>query len=83
MEEKGAILSHDLIIVVAKRFYGMKKRGPFEKELQFFHGWFQRFKKHFGIKGFTRHGKDAFVDNSSRYWSAWRKSRVLYQGRMS
>jgi hypothetical protein len=54
----------DIVIAAAKRFYTMIPRVPNEKELQFSHGWLDRFKKRFNIRGYTCHGEDASADTS-------------------
>jgi len=58
MQENNVALSDDLVVAAAKRFYALIPRGANE-ELQFSHGWLQKFKKRCNIKGYTRHGEDA------------------------
>jgi hypothetical protein len=64
MQENSVALSGNIVIAAAKRFYAMIPRFPNEKELQFSHGWLDRFKKRFNIRGYTLHREDASANTS-------------------
>lgn len=60
MEDHNVAMFDNLVVVVAKRFYGIIPRGEGEKELQFLHGWVVKLKKRlYSIKVYTCHGEDA------------------------
>src|ERR1700737_23906 len=64
MQEHGAIITDDLLIATAKKFYNMSQKDPSQKELQFSNGWLEGFKRSFKVKGYTRHGEVGSADNS-------------------
>ena len=64
MQENSVALSNDIVIAAAKRFYTIIPRVPNEKELQFSHGWLDRFKKRFNIRDYTRHGENVSTNTS-------------------
>lgn len=77
MEDHNVALFDDLVVVAAKRLCGMTPKGEGEKQLQFSHGWVDRFMKRFR---YTRHGGDAFVDTSHeilRRLSRKKKERII------
>ena len=65
MQEKGATISDDLLVVATHRFYALQPRDPSEKELQFSHEWVTKFKKRFNMKAYTCHGEDACAETST------------------
>ena len=69
MIEKGAILSDDLIIAAAQRFYYLIERDSSEKEHLFSASWVFGFKKRFNIKSYVRHGEDISADNSTEVFA--------------